>query len=121
AERKDGSTYEINVMEFVGNPLCSGVEDTLEEKGTDPANCSVCALVEQFPKRFSAPRRRYVAHVMRYRTKAGTFDITSPFAVEVLVWSFTDKKFNTIVDIAEEHGDLRKKDLLFGPCTNENF
>jgi len=68
-----------------------------------------------------APQRRYAMHVIRYKTKAGTFDLITPYSIEVLVWSFTDKIFNQIADAANEWGDLRKHDLILGPCTNETF
>lgn len=124
ATNRAGESYQINKMKFVGNPLCTGKEDTLEDEssgGIDPENCIVCAQVNKYPKRFAAPRRRYVAHVIRYRTASGSFNPTKPFSVELLVWAFADKKFNSLIDIAEEHGDLLKKDLLLGPCTNESF
>lgn len=121
ATSANGEEYEVLKRSFVANPLCTGNDDTLDEEGIDPANCKVCAQAEKFPKRYEAPRRRYVVHVLRYRTKAGTFNLATPFALEPLVWSFTDKKFNSLIDIVEEHGDLTRKDLLIGPCTNENF
>lgn len=68
-----------------------------------------------------APQRRYAMHVIRYKTKAGTFDLITPYSIEVVVWAFTDKIFNQIADAANEWGDLRKHDLLLGPCTNETF
>lgn len=121
AERKDGSTYDDYKMDFISRPICLGDATILSDKGSDPKNCPMCKLAQEHPDYTSAPQRRYAMHVIRYRTKGGTTDIQTPFSVEVLVWSYTDKTFNKIVDFKEEWGDLRKHDLLLGPCTNETF
>lgn len=121
AERKDGSTYDDYKMDFISRPICLGDATILSEKGSDPKNCPMCKLAQEHPDYTQAPQRRYAMHIIRYRTKGGTTDVATPFSVETLVWSFTDKTFNKIVDFKEEWGDLRKHDLLLGPCTNETF
>jgi hypothetical protein len=121
ATRKDGSTYDDYKMDFLSRPLCLGDASVLAKEGSDVRNCPMCALAKQHPDMTSAPQRRYAMHVIRYKTKAGTFDLITPYSIEVLVWSFTDRIFNQIADAANEWGDLRKHDLLLGPCTNETF
>ncbi len=121
AERKDGTTYEDYKMDFVSRPICLGDATILADKGVDPKNCPMCRLAQEHGDYTSPPQRRYAMHVVRYRTKAGTTDVQTPFSVETLVWSFTDKTFNKLVDFKEEWGDLRQHDLLLGPCTNEVF
>lgn len=121
AERKDGTTYDDYKMDFISRPICLGDATILADKGVDPKNCPMCKLAQEHGDYTSPPQRRYAMHVIRYRTKGGTTDIQTPFSVEVLVWSYTDKTFNKIVDFKEEWGDLRKHDLLLGPCTNETF
>jgi len=108
-------------MDFVSRPICLGDATILAEKGSDPKNCPACKLAQQHSDYTQPPQRRYAMHVIRYRTKGGTTDLITPFNVECLVWSFTDKTFNKLVDFKEEWGDLRKHDLLLGPCTNETF
>lgn len=107
--------------DFVGNPICLGDEGIIADKGMDPEHCPACALAKEHPDYAEPPKRRFAMHVIRYRTKAGSFNPTNPFSVEILVWSFTDMVFNKLVDAKEEWGNLLKHDLLLGPCTNENF
>lgn len=121
AERKDGSKYIDHKMDFISRPICLGDQTILDDKGSDPKNCPMCKLAQDYPDYGQAPKRRYAMHIVRYRTKGGTTEVATPFSVEVLVWSFTDTVFNKIVDFKEEWGDLRKHDLLLGPCTNEMF
>lgn len=121
AERKDGSTYDDYKMDFISRPICLGDATILADKGSDPKNCPMCKLAQEHPDYTMPPQRRYAMHVIRYRTKGGSADLVTPFSVETVVWSFTDKTFNKIVDFREEWGDLRKHDLLLGPCTNETF
>lgn len=121
ATRKDGSTYDDYKMDFLSRPLCLGDATILADKGSDPKNCPMCALAKENADMAQAPQRRYAMHVIRYKTKAGTFDLITPYSIEVVVWAFTDKIFNQIADAANEWGDLRKHDLLLGPCTNETF
>ncbi len=116
AKDRKGQEYQTNVMDFVSRPLCIGDKTILESKGSDPKNCPMCKLAQDHPDMTKPPQRRYAMHVIRYRTKGGTTEVATPFAVEVLVWAFTDTVFNKIVDAAEEFGDLRKHDLLLGPC-----
>ncbi len=122
AKRRDGSEYQTEKMAFVRNPICRGDFSTLEEKGVDPKNCPACKMAQDNPDWMQAPKRRYAMHVIRYRTKSGSFAVADPFAVETLVWSFPDRIFNKLIEFGEElGGDLKKADLMLGPCENENF
>ncbi len=111
-----GKERQANVMDFISRPICLGDATILADKGSDPKNCPMCKLAQEHPDMTAPPQRRYAVHVIRYRTKGGTTDLATPFSVETLVWAFTDTVFNKIVDAAEEWGDLRKHDLLLGPC-----
>lgn len=64
---------------------------------------------------------RYAMHVIRYRTKSGGTELANPFSVDCLVWSFTGTIFNQLADMTSEWGDMRKHDLLLGPCTVEDY
>lgn len=121
AKRRDGSEYQTNTMQFVRNPLCRGDFSTLQEKGSDPVHCPACKMAKDRPDWMKAPKRRYAMHVVRYRTQSGGFKTAEPFAVETLVWSFTDRIFNKLIEFGEEVGDLKNVDLLLGPCENEGF
>lgn len=118
--RKDKSTYETYDMQFISRPLCKGDFTTLQDKGLDPKNCPMCALAKENSEFTEAPQRRYAMHVIRYRTKGSGFDLINPFSVELLVWSFTDRYFNQLIDFKEEWGDLRKHDIKV-ECTNKDF
>lgn len=119
-DRTGAQTTEYK-KDFVGNPICLGDESIIADKGMDPDHCPACALAKSNPDYAEPPKRRFAMHVIRYRTKAGTFNPTNPFSVEILVWSFTDMVFNKLVDAKEEWGNLLQHDLLLGPCTNEGF
>lgn len=120
ATRKDKSTYETNEMQFVGRPLCLGDATILSEKGSDPAHCPMCKLAKDYPDYAQPPQRRFAMHVIRYRTKASTFNVATPFSVELLVWAFGDRVFNQLVEAREEWKDLRKHDLQL-TCKTEKF
>ena len=119
-ERTGVTTTEYK-KDFVGNPICLGDASILASDGLDPKHCPACRLAKEHPDYTDPPKRRFAMHVVRYRTKAGTFNVATPFSVELLVWGFTDMVFNKILDAKEEHGDIRKKDFLLGPCTNKGF
>lgn len=122
-KRKDETEYQGYKKAFISNPLCTGREEVLEEKGIDPQNCLMCALHKENQDFTDAPKRRYAMHVVRYRTKGNTDQVQEPFSLELIVWGFTDMVFNKLVDIRNdiEGGDLRKHDLILGPCTNKSF
>lgn len=111
----------VNAMDFVGQPLCLGDLTVLGEDGVDPKHCPACAAAKKNPDMFQPPKRRYAMHIIRYKTKSGSFDLVQPYSVETLVWSFTDNVFNKLVDFKSEWGDLKKHDLMLGPCTVETF
>jgi hypothetical protein len=116
---KDGSTSQKVKQDFVGQHLCLGNENTLAEKFKDPANCPTCAASNE-SEAIEPPKRRFGIHIVRYKVQPGSFKVQTPFQAELLAWVFTDKVFDSLVGIAEEHGDLRKKDLLL-ECSNKFF
>lgn len=123
AKRKNGDEYQAHKKDFIGTPLCEGREEVLADKGLDKQQCPMCALAAENSDYTDAPKRRYAMHVMRYRTKGNTDQVATPFSVELIVWAFTDKVFNKLTDIRNdiEGGDLRKHDIVLGPCTNPGF
>lgn len=120
--RKDGTEYQDYKKDFLSKPLCLGDFKVLQDQGSDPEACPICKMAKEHPDWVAPPKRRYAMHVVSYKIKNGdNYELTTPFACEVLVWSFTDVIFNRIIDFKNEWGDLRKHDLLLGPCTNETF
>jgi hypothetical protein len=118
--RKDGTEYDDYKYEYLGSPLCLGDPNTLAERGSDPANCPICALASEGDMARN-PIRRFAMHVIEYGTKPGSSELSSPFSVSVKVWAFTDRIFSKLVDLATEWGSLQQHDLLLGPCTNVDF
>lgn len=109
------------VTEFVAQFRCHGDPTVVQKDEIDPKGCEGCAQVEQNPEMFDPPRRRFAQHVLQYETKPGGFAVQTPFQAKLLVWVYAEGRFNALVDFATEHGDLRKIDLMLGPCENKNF
>jgi len=123
-ETKQGKNgpYEAVKTKFVTKAICLGDASALEDSGADPKNCPMCKLAADKPDQAKPPYRRYATHVVRYKTQTpSTFNLQEPFNVETLVWSFPDRTFNKLIDFATEHGDLRQKDLLLGPCESKDW
>jgi hypothetical protein len=121
---QDGSTSEKPKMDFIGQHLCLGNVNTLAENGRkgspgDPDNCPTCAAGKASDA-VEPPRRRMAIHVVRYKTQPGSFKPQEPFQAELLAWVFGEKAYTALVSISEEHGDLRRRDLLL-ECTNKGF
>lgn len=99
--------------------LCFGRPDVINvnpEVG-DPQNCVFCAAIDNI--NVAAPRRRFVAHVARFRTNQRG-DIVTPasYAMELII--FGDDKFRKFATRAKERGDLRAFDFVI-KCTGERF
>lgn len=118
--RKGGETEDVPDYEFVGRHVCIGDVTAIDQRGSDPDGCPVCEAAKKSDA-VSAPDRRFGTHLIRYALKPGSFEIQEPFQVTLIAWTFSDKVFNDIVDIATEWGDLRQRDLLLGPCEVKQF
>lgn len=112
---KDDKGNDRMKYDFVGRHICLGDFDTISDKGVDVKACPVCAEAKKSDA-VKPPERRHALNVIRYKTKPGGFSIQEPFQVEVAVWAFADKVHSQLIDYADEWGDLRKHDLLLGPC-----
>lgn len=119
---KGGGMVDRQKMDFIGRHLCFGnIETLLEPAGRDPQNCITCAKSVEHADMIDPPQRKFAMHVVKYKVIPGSFNVQTPFQAELLVWAFTDKRFGQISDIAEEHGDLRSRDLMLGPCENADY
>lgn len=125
-ERKDGSgTFTVYKKDFVSRLLCTGDFETMRSQGVDPENCVVCKYTVQPENkgRIKGPQPRYAMHVVRYKTKGGTYDVTTPFQVDLPVWSFSQTVFNKLHDLRkewEDSGGFKEHDLLL-VCKNAQF
>lgn len=117
---KSGAISERPKMQFIGKHLCFGDPNALMEKGKDPQNCPTCEAAQQDDS-IGGAQRRFAVHVVQYKVQPGGFKPQTPFNAELVVWAFPDRTFSSLVDIMEEHGDLRNKDLLLGPCSSKTY
>lgn len=117
--RKDQSTYEDYVLDFVGNPICLGNDGKIREKGTDPDNCPACEAAERGDGA-KKPKRRYAMNVIRYALNQRSEPVV-PFSCSCTVWSFTENRATDLRGFAKEYGDLRQRDLILGPCEDKNW
>lgn len=118
---KNGPEKQM-VFDFIGNPICLGNFDVLQERGIDPVNCPACKAAQEAPDMFAPPKRRFAMHVFQYTTN-GTSKATRNFQGSVKIWSFTDQKFNELIDLLDEATDNnpRNIDVILGPCENKLF
>lgn len=120
-ERRDGSTYEVPKLDFVSRTICMGNPEVLNTDGYDSESCPICALALENPDWQLAAQRRFAMNVFQYNTDTKG-KLRKPFHGNIVIWAFTDQIFNKLVDISDNMGgDLRKIDLVVGPCTNKTF
>jgi hypothetical protein len=119
-EKKNGDTYLTPKMDFFGQHLCFGDFDVLADKGVDPANCPSCRAADEGTG-VELAKPYYAMHVIRYALQPNSWQVREPYSVELIPWKFAANRFNTLVDLALDAGDLRKHDLKLGPCTNDGF
>lgn len=117
----DGSTQERPKTSYEGKFRCLGNAEEVQRTGSDPENCPACRGHISNSNAIKPPTPRILANVLKYATKPGSFTPTKPFSAELLVWDLTEKRFAKLQALWEEHGDLNKKDLLLGPCTNKQM
>lgn len=116
-----GQQDQVMAKDFVSQVLCTGAPEVMAKDGIDSENCILCRLSEEHQDRFDPAEPRYSFNIFKYRTKSTSFDVQAPFSGEVLVWSITAKRFASLVDMGNEFGDLKKRDINLGPCEIEKF
>lgn len=114
-----GRTWEAPKTDFVGKYLCLGDEDTLLLKGADPEACPACKAAQE-TQAVEEAKRRYAVNILHYTTVPGKYAAKTPFQVSCKAWEFSDNRFSSLVDIAEEQGDLSQVDLLI-KCGSKQF
>lgn len=119
-KRKDGQEYTKNAMKYVSSFLCLGDEDVMAERGVDPENCPACKASTRSDE-VKAPKPKYAMNILRYSTKPGSAEVSSPFNVQVEAWVFSNQQFSQIRKLALEGWKLQEHDLILGPCQDETY
>jgi hypothetical protein len=144
---KDGQEHAEMVWatQWVSSPICLGDKAVLLDKGMDVGNCPVCKASQDNPeitqhRGLGAPIVRYAMNVVKFSLRPGGFILAEPFGAQILVWAFTEKRFNRLDDLNRklaERGELQFRtadgavgvrpfditdvDLLLGPCEDANM
>lgn len=119
--QKTGEKKEVNKMEFVSTDHCLGDFEVLQKDGSDPERCPACKESKETDT-ILPPQRKFAMHVAQYNLRSSdSWNIAEPFGVSIKAWTFSDKRFNELVELKELHGDLRRVDLAIGPCENKMF
>lgn len=86
--------------DFGGSFECLASEEAKRADELDGDSCPHCkAVSEGAPSSIIEDRkRRFVLHVIRYRTAPGKSELIKPYSVEAVAWRFTDRYFNTLVE-----------------------
>lgn len=119
--RQDGSTWERTKTSYEGKFRCLGRTEEIMRTGSDPEECPACRAHISHSNAVRPPAARILANVLKYSTKPGGWAVTKPFSAELIVWDLTEGRFSKLQSLWEEHGELSKKDLLLGPCTNKQM
>lgn len=119
-ERKNGDKIEVYATDFIGTPICLGDLGKIRDKGSDPDNCPMCKLAREGDQ-VLPPVRRFAMPIIKYNTKPQGVSLIEPYGCQVLVWAFSEPKYDKLVDLKNTWDDLRKHDLIMGPCTNVGY
>lgn len=122
-QKRDGTPYETNKLDFVSQPVCLGDEVTLQEKGLDPRNCPACEAAEKSNGDIPGPVQRFAVNVIDYDLRGSGWDLKAPFSADVKIWAFTGRIYDEIEGYQREIGDLRKHDITLEceePFWNKN-
>lgn len=99
---------------------CLGDYDRVMADGKDVNTCPACRVCDMGREAtVSIPRRRFVLNIARYRTNNKGV-VSVPISLAHELWIFGDDKFNKLVDRAEEHGDLRARDIIL-TCVAQQY
>jgi hypothetical protein len=112
---------------FGGSYECLASEETKRADEYDPDVCPHCAAFKEgLPEDvMTGRRRRFVMHVIRYRTAPGSSKVVAPLSVEGVAWTFTDRYFNALVDENDKWSKDGTPGLMLHDisltCENEGF
>ena len=117
----DGKEFVRPKTEYAGKFRCLGDPEVLDISGADPDKCPACKAHVENPNAVQAATPRFIVKVLKYATKNGSTTPVKPFSASLIVWDLTEKRFAEIYALYQEHGNLREKDLILGPCENKAF
>lgn len=109
--KKDKSTYEVVKQQFLRRSICHGDPAVMKEKGIDEANCPACKAFLDSGGDVPKPVQRFAAACVRYKLQGSGWNIQDPFSAEILIWSITARMWDSIIELQNKIGDLRKHDL----------
>lgn len=120
-----GEAFKVE-KRYVSNPLCSGDPAVLRERSLDAHGCEACRMAEEEPEIFWRPRPRYAANVIKYNlnpTGGGWNNLVNPYGVQIVVWVFSAKVMDKLIDImqmGDAYRDPRMVDLLL-ECDKDGY
>lgn len=120
-KKRGENEYEDYKYDFMGYRRCTGDEGIIEDIGLDVKNCIICKAAKDL-EIVESPVRRYAMNLIRYNTKPGTDQPSSPFGVTLEVWVFSEKVWGQLWDLADnpEDGPIDTYDLRI-ECKSGRF
>lgn len=129
-ERRDGTKELVWKLDFLGQTICLGNPQVLEQRGTDPDHCPACKANLDYPEWFKPAEMYYAMNVLLYSTRPGGWELAKPFSVSVIAWKLTSRRFNDLADLQADLAngtvrhwsgrdvpkDLSLVDLRLGPA-----
>jgi hypothetical protein len=115
---RNGEVSETWDTEWLGNPICLGNPDVLEDKGSDPASCPACEAAQDDPN--FKPQRRYAANIVRYTLRGGTWTPRTPLSLEIVIWGFTARMYDDLLTLQGKIGPLQQHDITL-ECEDANY
>lgn len=109
--KRSGEKYLDYRLGFIGQPICLGDAGVLADKGVDEKNCPACAAAVQSGGSVPKPIQRFASNVVRYDLRAPTWDMKVPFGANILVWAYTARIYDALLDLQNQIGDLRYHDI----------
>jgi hypothetical protein len=94
---------------FVGQRICLGAAEVMDEKRSDPRNCPACAEAEKGVVQGLEADRRYALPVVRYACKNSHSDVVRGGAAaggEVLIFALTSRMYKDLLKVLGQMRDL---------------
>lgn len=97
-----------------GNWMCLGNPEVLKGNAphSDPANCGMCQMVAEGHPYVEKAKRKWLVQVFRYATDPSGAQPLQPFTMGLVVWVFSDKQYRQLLEIQNQWGPIRDRDLL---------
>lgn len=97
-----------------GNWICQGDGETLKASTphSDPERCVMCRMHKDGNHLVGKCKRKYIVQVFRYATDPSGTNPLTPFTMSLVVWAFSDKQYRSLIEIQNQWGAVRDRDLL---------